>query len=140
MASHGRHRFYRPWLRSWINILSNKQDRQCTCNVKLRFVRATIVAVEKQLLLHILSAFGGLRYPARNAHAPYCHLWPLQYPATLSHKRQDFRKKLLNIKCMLWFSRQLLSEAFLILKRSERDVINYVYRSSCTIPAILVRF
>jgi hypothetical protein len=46
----------------------------------------------------------------------------------------------LNIKCMLWFPRQLLSEAFLILKRTERDMINYVYRSSRKVPAILVRF
>ena len=33
-----------------------------------------------------------LRYPACNAHATYCHLWPvplLQYFSTLSHKRQD---------------------------------------------------
>jgi hypothetical protein len=31
------------------------QDRQCTYNVTLRHVRETIVAVEKQWLLHILS-------------------------------------------------------------------------------------
>ena len=31
-----------------------KQDRQCTYNVKLRRVRMTIVAVEKQLVLRIL--------------------------------------------------------------------------------------
>ena len=33
-----------------------------------------------------------LRYTARNAHAPYCHLWPAghpQYFTTLSHKRHD---------------------------------------------------
>ena len=37
-----------------------------------------------------------LNYPACNAHAPYCHLWPVQlhsiFPA-LSHKRHDFRIK-----------------------------------------------
>jgi C4-type Zn-finger protein len=31
----------------------NKQDRQCTCNVTLRRVRATIVAVSEQKVLHI---------------------------------------------------------------------------------------
>jgi len=35
-------------------------------------------------------------YPARNARAPYCHLWPVQLYnifSTLSHKRPEFRKK-----------------------------------------------
>ena len=32
-----------------------EQDRQCTYNVTLRLVRATIVAVEKQKVLRILS-------------------------------------------------------------------------------------
>jgi hypothetical protein len=32
-----------------------KQEKQCTYIVKMRRVRATIVAVEKQKLLHILS-------------------------------------------------------------------------------------
>ena len=33
------------------------------------------------------------RYPACNAHAQYCHLWPvLLYFFTFYHKRQDFRK------------------------------------------------
>jgi len=47
--------------------------------------------------------------------------------STLSHKRDDFRKKLLNTKCVFWFSLQLLSEIFLILRRSERDMIKNVY-------------
>ena len=37
-----------------------------------------------------------LSYPARNAHAPYCHLWhylALKYSFTLSHKRHDYRRK-----------------------------------------------
>ena len=32
-----------------------------------------------------------------------------------SHKRNDFRKTLLNIKCVFWFSPNLLSETFLLL-------------------------
>jgi len=34
-----------------------------------------------------------LTYPARNAHSPYCHLWPAPLCnifSTLSHKRHDF--------------------------------------------------
>jgi hypothetical protein len=41
----------------------------------------------------------------------------LPYFSTLFHKRGDFEKiNLLNTKCMLWFSLQLLSEMFLILR------------------------
>jgi len=39
----------------------------------------TIVVVEKQLLSHILNVrlYSWLNYPASNAHAPFCHLWPV---------------------------------------------------------------
>ena len=49
-------------------------------------------------------------------------------------------KKLLNTKCVFRFSLQLLSEIFLIITRTERDMIINVYRSSCKVPVILVRF
>jgi len=49
----------------------------CTYNVTMGRVRATIVAVEKQWVLQNLRVYVcSLRYPACNAHAPYCHLWP----------------------------------------------------------------
>ena len=38
------------------------------------------------------------------------------------------------------FPLQLFSETFLILRRTERDVIKVVYRSLCKLPVILVRF
>ena len=41
---------------------------------------------------------------------------------------------------MFWFSIQLLSETFLILRRIERDMITNIYWSSCTIPFILSDF
>jgi len=51
----------------------------------------------------------------------------LQYFSTLSHKQQDFReKKLLNLKYVLLLSTKL-SHKFLILRRTERDVIENVY-------------
>jgi hypothetical protein len=50
-----------------------------------------------------------------------------------------FGKRLLNTKCVFWFSLQLSSETFLILRRNERDMIKNLYRSSCKVPVTLVR-
>ena len=48
----------------------------------------------------------------------------LPYFSILSHKWHDFReKKVLNIKCVFWFSPQHLSQTFLILQKTERDII-----------------
>ena len=44
------------------------------------------------------------------------------YFSTLSHKRHDFPKALLNIKCVFLFSLQRLSETFLIIRRTGREI------------------
>jgi hypothetical protein len=49
-------------------------------------------------------------------------------------------KNVLNTKCVFWFSLQISPEKFLSLRRTERDMTTIVYRSSCKVPAILVRF
>ena len=41
---------------------------------------------------------------------------------------------------MFWFSLQLLSESFPILRRNERDMIINIYWSSCKVPFNLDRF
>ena len=84
-----------------------------------------------------------LRQPGCNAHAPYCRLLSTQLYNVFPHYLINgtiFRKKLLNIKCVFWFPLQLFSETFLILRTTERDVIEYVYRSSCKVPFNLVQF
>jgi hypothetical protein len=67
---------------------------------------------------------------------------PLAPPhfSTLSHKRHDFREKLLNIKCAFWFSILPSSKTYLILRRISRDTIKNVKRPSCKVPIILVGF
>jgi hypothetical protein len=64
----------------------------------------------------------------------------LLYFSTLSHKQHGFRKKkLLNMKCV-WISLQLLPESFLVIRRTERDMMKSVYCSLCEVPVIIVRF
>jgi hypothetical protein len=62
------------------------------------------------------------------------------YFSTLSHKQLDLRENLLDTIRVFWFSVQLLSETFLILRRIQRDIIINVHRSSCKVPVILARF
>jgi len=51
----------------------------------------------------------------------------------------NFKNKLLKINC-LFFSLQLLSESFLILRRFQRDIIINVHWSSCKVPVIPATF
>jgi len=72
-------------------------------------------------------------------HIVICGLPALQYSSTLPHKRHYFRKKKMwsNIKCVVWFFLQLLSEKFLILRRDEQYMTKNVYWSSRKVPVIL---
>jgi hypothetical protein len=77
--------------------------------------RPTIVAVEINKYYILWLYFYSLSYPACNAHAPYRRLWPVRLYNIFKHyliKGTIFEKKLLNIKCMFWFSVQDWSEIF----------------------------
>jgi len=81
-------------------------------------VHVTNVPVEK-LLVYIFCVcvcVFSLRYPARNAHAPYCHLWPVQlyqiFPHYLINKTIFRKKKKFTENKMCVLSLQLLSETF----------------------------
>ena len=80
---------------------------------------------------------------ARKAHAPYYIVCDLSGHAIILHviflKVTIFREALLNTKCVFRFPLQILSDTFLILRRTERDVIKNVCRSSCKVPVIVVR-
>ena len=67
-----------------------------------------------------------VKYPARNAHAPYCLLWPapsLQYFPTLSQKRHDFRKQVTEYKMRVLIFCTKFCSTFVILRRIERDMV-----------------
>jgi hypothetical protein len=69
----------------------------------------------------------------------YCHLWCVWLYHIFPHyliNGMVFGKTLLNIKCVFWFSLQILSKSFLILRIIQWDVIIHVHRSSCKVPVI----
>jgi hypothetical protein len=51
-----------------------------------------------------------------------------------------FGRTLLNIKCVFWFSIQLLFEISLVMRRIERYIVIHVKTSSCRLRVILVEF
>ena len=74
-----------------------EQDRQCTYNVGLRGVHATIVPVEKQLVLHILIMFVALniQHAMRMCRVILSSVAYSILPnvSTLSHKRHHYREQ-----------------------------------------------
>jgi hypothetical protein len=64
--------------------------------------------------------------------------WPCF--STLSHRWHGFRKKSLNIKCVFWFSLQILSEIFLIPRKMNRDIVIDMKMYSCKVSVILAKF
>jgi len=65
----------------------------------------------------------------------------LQYFSTLFHKRHNFRKKKVTEHKMCFdFLCNFVSEIFVILRRTERDMIKNVYWYACKVSVILLRF
>jgi hypothetical protein len=129
-------------LREW----PDKQDRQCTYTEKLGRFRATIVAWKNRKYYIFWVCVCSRSYPACKA-LPYniviCGLsGSTIFYSKLFHKRHDFRGvgEWLNTKCVFWFFLQVLSEIFLILSRTEWDIIIKLLRSPFIVPVILVRF
>ena len=86
-----------------------------------------------------------LAYAACNAYAPYCDVMFGPSGSTtcfdiISQRARFSGKKSLNVKCVFWFSLQLLSKTFLILRRIQWDIVINVQRASCKVLVILVRF
>ena len=96
-----------------------------------------------------------LCYPALNGHPPYYVFifglsgFTIFFPHYLikdtifweklfDTNNTIFWEKLFDIKCVFLFCLEVLSEAFLILRRNERDIIIKVLRSSCKVPLLFL--
>jgi hypothetical protein len=126
-----------------------KQQRHCTRNVTLTGFHVTTVATAEQYLLYILSGCLCIQliYPGCKAHyfcaALYWHLWPACFYHIFPHYPTNstiLGKKVIEIKRVFRFSRQGLSEKFLMLRRTQQDIFILTYGSPCTVPAIIARF
>jgi hypothetical protein len=125
------------------SLAHNCRENQKDCIILLATQAQCAELLKRPTFMDWVCVFG-LSNPARKAHAPYCHVWPVWlcyyiFPHYTTKGTIFENKKLLNIKCVIWFSLQILSEIFLILRKIQRDAIN-VHSSSCTVPAVLVRF
>ena len=105
--------------------LSENNDTPGNVDVPLRWVHAMLPLIKNKY--YILGVcFGSLSCPSCNVHTPYCLMWHAQ-PYNIfphSHKQHDLQGKKKSYWTQnVWFSLQLLSETFLILQRTEWDMI-----------------
>jgi hypothetical protein len=103
----GIYSFQHFWYHMYTPSTQNKQHMQCTYNILLRHIRATIVWVENKFYIYWV-CICSLRYPACNVNVPYPYLWPAWlysiFPHYLTNGTLSLKKKkLLNIKCVFDF-------------------------------------
>ena len=126
-------------------VYKHIQDGQCTYNVTLKRFRATIVAVEKQLVWHTLECVCvcSLKYPSK-AHEPYCHLWPARLYRIFPHyytNGMTSERKLLNIKLCFNFLYNFRPKHLLFYEELSKigSYVN-VHWSSCQVLVTLLGF
>ena len=121
------------------------QDRQYTFNEILRGVRVTFLPSKKISITY--SECVSIASVIQNTTRMRRFIsWTVACPAvphfsTLSHKGHVFRKKkVLNTKYVLIFSKIFFSDIFLILRRTERNMNINVYWSTCKYQLFLLYF
>ena len=104
----------------------SKQQHDLSTKQAMERVRITTVTVQKQYVLHILSACS-LSYPACNSNAPfYIIVWLVQLYTIFPHyfaNGMTFGKSYLTKNVCFNFLYNFLSEKCLTLRRAERDSI-----------------
>jgi len=113
---------------SHVKLLVNKTGSVCVTQHRGMFVLPLLLW--KSIKCYIFWVFDcSLSYPACQLHAPcYIVICGLSDSSlfghiSLSHKWHKFQIKLLNIKCVFWFSVKVLYETFHILGRKELSEI-----------------
>jgi hypothetical protein len=123
-----------PWKSNRISI----KYYECVC------ILASVIRQAKRIFStqHIWSCVACLILPNVSISTIYrvfpASYYVLSYLSTLSHKRQDFRKKIIEHKIWGLIFSTNLCETSLILRRIQRDII--VHKSSCKVPVILSDF
>jgi hypothetical protein len=76
-----------------------------------------------------------IQHARRMHHTVICGLFSsAKFFHVISQTALFSKKKLSNTKRLFRFPLQLLSETFLVIRRTERDMMKRVYSSSCTVP------
>ena len=83
-------------------------------------------------------------YPACNAHAPYCHLWPVRLYSIFPHYLINgaiFENVLLNIKCVLIFSTTFVWNVSHSKKNwasfDQKSILTFRYSTSYSCPSLI---
>jgi hypothetical protein len=82
-------------------------------------------------------------YRVKRMRILYCHVWPVRLHHIFLHYliyNKIFGKKGNAHKIVFWFSLQLLSVTFAMLKRIQQIIIIYIHGSPCKVSVVLVRF
>ena len=83
-----------------------------------------------------------LSYPTHKVHVLllYCQLWSVWLYHIFSHSsyRIRFLENLLNVKCVFWFSLQLLFTTLPTVRRTELNTVTNVHMSSHKVSIIIL--
>ena len=127
-------RIHREVMQLFYNMLilaAVKRDRQVVYKHNIQACLHDYSDRAKAISITYSGGVCSLCYPACNAHAPRCHLWPVQFYNTFPHylvNGLSFGGMFFNVICMFWFSLQLLCKTFLVLRRVEQDIVINVRR------------